>query len=97
MKAVELPQRFQLEVLAVSSRARDRIFVDAQGVEWEVYDESGNSAGLALDWDHLPQSNPGLIFVSRLDRRRIWPCPAGWEEFSDQKLSELCARAHSLL
>lgn len=92
-----LPQHYQFEERTVSSRARDRIFVDAHGVEWEVYDESGNSAGLALDWDHLPQSNPGLIFVSRVDRRRIWPSPAGWEKMSDQTLAELCARAHSLL
>ena len=67
-------------------------------MEWEVYDEGDSSMGLALDWDHLPQTvDPGLIFSSRLDRRRLWPCPPDWRARSDQQLLELMGRARSLL
>ena len=74
------------------------MIVDAQGVEWEVYDEQHSSIELALDWDHRPQlTDPGLIFLSRLDRRRLWPCPSDWRARSDQQLLELLGRARSLL
>jgi hypothetical protein len=75
-----------------------RIVVDAEGVEWEVYDEGEWSMGLALDWDHPPQlEDPGLIFSSRIDRRRLWPCPSEWRGFSDEQLLELVGRARSIL
>jgi hypothetical protein len=31
------------------------LLVDADGVEWEVYDESTWTIELALDWEFLPQ------------------------------------------
>lgn len=74
------------------------MIVDAQGVEWEVYDEQQSSIALALDWDHAPQlTNPGLLFMSRLDRRRLWPCPSDWRARSDEQLLELLERAKPLL
>ncbi|HTR79384.1 MAG TPA: hypothetical protein VMH39_14805 [Gemmatimonadaceae bacterium] len=73
------------------------MIVDERGVEWEVYDETW-SIRLALEWDHLPQvENPGLIFVSPLDRRRLWPCPNDWRTFSDAELIRLLEKARSVL
>ena len=67
-------------------------------MEWEVYDEQAASLELALDWDYRPQpTDPGLIFSSRLDRRRLWPAPPDWRACSDQQLLELLVRARSLL
>ncbi len=74
-----------------------RILVDADNVEWEVYDESQWDFRMALDWDMMPQlENPGLIFSSRVDRRRVWPAPADWKRMSDEQLLALCAGARSV-
>lgn len=74
-----------------------RLITDASGVEWEVYDESGFGMGMALDWDYMPQrENPGLIFNSRIDRRRLWPCPPNWRKLSDDQLLALAERAVSI-
>jgi hypothetical protein len=75
----------------------ERIFKDSTGLEWEVYDESHWNAALALAWDHPPQrDNPGLLFISSRDLRRLWPAPPGWETLTDEELEKLCARAASL-
>ncbi len=74
-----------------------RIITDENGIEWEVYDESAWSTDLVLDWDYLPQTeNPGLIFNSRIDRRRVWPCPQGWRIMTDAQLLALVLMATSL-
>lgn len=73
-----------------------RLFVDSTGVEWEVYDESQWTVSWALDWDYLPQENPGLIFDSALGRRRLFPCPPDWREVSANELEELLKRAATL-
>ncbi|HEU4990695.1 MAG: hypothetical protein KGL93_11835 [Gemmatimonadota bacterium] len=74
-----------------------RILVDGDKVEWEVYDESQWDYRMALDWDVLPQTeNPGLIFSSRIDRRRVWPAPANWRGMSDDQLLALCLNARSM-
>jgi hypothetical protein len=71
-----------------------RVFSDAEGVEWEVYDDSRSSIARALDWDHLPQGpRPGLIFTSRRGSRRISPAPPGWQTLNDDELRALCDRA----
>jgi hypothetical protein len=65
-----------------------------RGVEWEVFDESSWSLTLAMELDYLPQTqNPGLLFVSRSARRRLWPSPAGWDHLSQPELVELLDRA----
>ena len=75
-----------------------RIIIDTEGVEWEVYDEAAWGMGMALDWDYLPQSSdPGLIFNSNADRRRLWPCPPAWRLLSDAELLSLAGRAKSIL
>jgi hypothetical protein len=82
-----------------STPGRDpaRTVVDERGVEWEIYDESAWSIALALEWDYLPQiQNPGLIFVSRVDHRRLWPCPAGWFELEAPELARLIDQARSI-
>ena len=74
-----------------------RLFVDSNGVEWEVYDESRWTIAWALDWEYPPQvHNPGLLFDSSLGRRRLFPCPAGWESLSDAELETLLRTAISL-
>ena len=74
-----------------------RILVDRDRVEWEVYDESQWDFRMALEWDVLPQTeNPGLIFSSRIDRRRVWPAPANWQQLTDDQLLSLCANARSM-
>ena len=74
-----------------------RTFVDSQGVEWEVYDESDWGVRGLLDWDYLPQQgNPGLLFMSRADLRRLWPAPDGWQVMSDADLADQCVRALSV-
>jgi hypothetical protein len=74
-----------------------RIVMDPRGVEWEVYDESQWDYRLALDWDYLPQTtNPGLIFTSKIDRRRVWPAPTNWQRLTDDELLGLCATARSV-
>ena len=80
-----------------SPDGRPRLVVDGDGVEWEVYDDGTWSIELALDWEFLPQSErPGLIFSSRIDRRRLWPCPPGWRRLPDQQLLEILAHAKSI-
>ena len=77
--------------------SRPRLVVDERGVEWEIYDEATWSIELALDWEILPQTErPGLIFSSRRDRRRLWPCPANWKSLSNEELLGLLGRAKSL-
>ena len=79
------------------SSSRPRLLLDVSGVEWEVYDESRWSLELALDWEFLPQpTSPGLIFSSRIDRRRLWPCPEGWRDMPDPELLGVLERAKSI-
>ncbi|HVA58317.1 MAG: hypothetical protein WBQ26_12815 [Gemmatimonadaceae bacterium] len=74
-----------------------RILVDSDRIEWETYDESQWDFRMALDWGVLPQAeNPGLIFSSRIDRRRVWPAPANWQSMTDDQLLALCANARSM-
>ena len=71
-----------------------RLLVDSSGVEWEVYDESQWNVAWALDWEYPPQyENPGLLFDSSQGRRRVFPCPAGWQSLSDAELEEVLRRA----
>jgi hypothetical protein len=77
---------------------RARVLVDDAGTEWEVYDESTWSIELALEWEFLPQrENPGLIFASRIARRRLWPCPDDWRAMTDAQLADLLCRARQIL
>ena len=73
-----------------------RLFVDSSGVEWEVYDESRWTLTWALEADYQPQETPGLIFSSTSGRRRIFPCPSGWESLTDRQLLELLGAATPL-
>ena len=81
----------------VAMSTRERIFVDSRGIEWEVFDESEWNASLALAFDMpLPSANPGLLFVSSRDMRRLWPRPDGWREVGDAQLEAWCGGARSL-
>jgi len=80
-----------------SPEGRPRLIVDPLGTEWEVYDESRWTLELALEWELLPQTDdPGLIFSSAVDRRRLWPCPLDWAALSDEQLLELLDSARSV-
>jgi hypothetical protein len=77
-----------------SPDSRARTIVDDHGIEWEVYDEGTWSIQLALDWDMLPQTtNPGLLFVSDIERRRLWPCPDTGKAMADGDVLGLLVRA----
>jgi hypothetical protein len=79
-----------LERYPGSRSDRPRSLLDDRGIEWEVYDEREWSIALALDWSIQAQTeNPGLIFVSEIDRRRLWPCPSEWQRLSDADLLRL--------
>lgn len=81
-----------------SPEGRARMILDDRGTEWEVYDEATWSIELALEWDFLPQTeNPGLIFASRVGRKRLWPCPENWQALSDAELLELLGKAKQIV
>jgi hypothetical protein len=69
----------------------DRIIKDSSGLEWEVIDESALSdIARAFECDYAPQQrDPGLLFVSREGRRRLYPAPTDWRDLSDDALSGL--------
>jgi len=69
----------------------DRIIKDSSGLEWEVIDESALSdIARAFECDYAPQErDPGLLFVSREGRRRLYPAPSDWRQLSDDALSGL--------
>ncbi|GAC1650254.1 MAG: hypothetical protein NVS4B3_08750 [Gemmatimonadaceae bacterium] len=73
-----------------------RLLHDADGIEWEVYDEGVWNAALALIDFPVQRENPGLLFISSRDMRRIHPRPTDWSALSDDELVALCARAASL-
>ena len=75
----------------------ERCFTDSAGNEWEVFDERTDSPRRALECDYPVQSaDPGLVFVSRAGRKRLWPCPDDWHRLPDEALADLCARAAEL-
>ena len=69
----------------------DRIIKDSSGLEWEVIDESALSdIARAFECDYPAQErDPGLLFVSREGRRRLYPAPSDWRRMSDDALSTL--------
>ena len=75
----------------------DRVFRDSDGEEWEVYDEGVWNAALAMIDFPGQKDNPGLLFISSRDMRRVHPRPEGWSELSDADLTALCRTAASLL
>lgn len=78
--------------------AGSRLYTDAEGVEWEVYDDAQWSVARALEWDYLPQQDdPGLLFVSPRERRRLYPCPPEWRGMTDAQLDALCRKATPLI
>lgn len=75
----------------------ERSFRDSRGVEWDVFDERSASAMRALECDYPPPArDPGLLFVSSADQRRLWPAPADWKMLPSEELEMLCWRAASL-
>ena len=76
----------------------DRIIKDASGLEWEVIDESAaDDIGRAFECDYMPQqADPGLLFVSREGRRRVYPRPDDWRQLPDDALEALIAQARAL-
>ncbi|GAC1691341.1 MAG: hypothetical protein NVS9B3_09920 [Gemmatimonadaceae bacterium] len=74
-----------------------RVFRDGDGEEWEVYDEGIWNAALAMIDFPVHPDNPGLLFISSRDMRRVHPRPAGWDDLSDDDLAALCRSADSLL
>ena len=59
-----------------------RIFVDANGVEWEVSEVDGSKVPPA-------RGEPCLIFSSPGALRRVWNYPASWTGMSASELVDL--------
>ena len=75
----------------------ERSFRDSSGTDWDVFDERSSGPIRALECDYPPpEKDPGLVFVSRVGKRRLWPCPADWIALPDQELESLCFRAATL-
>lgn len=75
-----------------------RTFRDPEGREWQVWDvvpsreaEYGASSPKFLP----PEMAEGwLCFEAADEKRRLSPCPAGWEECDDAAIHALCQHAH---
>jgi hypothetical protein len=75
----------------------ERSFRDSRGVEWDVFDERSSGPMRALECDYPPPArDPGLVFVSGRDRRRLWPAPSDWKILPVEELEMLCWRARGL-
>ena len=65
-----------------SSPSRVRVFVDDEGVEWEVTEVSGKQVPAA-------RGERCLIFSSTVAIRRVWTYPEDWHRMSAQELLHL--------
>ncbi len=75
----------------------ERSFRDSSGTQWDVFDERSSGAMRALECDYpAPETDPGLVFVSHVERKRLWPCPADWKMLPAEELEMLCWRAAPL-
>ena len=75
----------------------ERSFLDSSGTEWDVFDERSAGPIRAIECDYPPpERDPGLVFVSRIGKRRLWPCPADWKQLPSEELEMLCWRAAPL-
>ncbi len=75
----------------------ERSFRDSSGTDWDVFDERSSGPMRALECDYpMPETDPGLVFVSRVAKKRLWPCPADWKMLPAEELEMLCWRAARL-
>ena len=75
-----------------------REFKDEKGTDWLVWDvyptnDGDRMADAPSVFPHREFSDGWLCFESKYEKRRVTPVPVGWEEFSEARLSELCASA----
>lgn len=74
-----------------------RTFRDPEGRDWQVWDvvpsreaEFGTRSAKFLP----PEMAEGwLCFEAADQKRRLSPCPTGWEEREDHEIRELCEHA----
>jgi hypothetical protein len=78
-------------------RMAHRIFTDASGVEWEVWDvhPSLSVDGVSAAGTLLSEEAAGgwLAFKCAQEKRRFYSPPEGWEELTDAQLAKLCHHA----
>lgn len=68
-----------------------RSFHDPHGVSWSVFAVHPSDPSF---FQVLTEYRDGwLVFVSATDRRRLAPCPAGWESRGEDSLIDLLAKA----
>jgi hypothetical protein len=76
-----------------------RVFVDAHGVEWQVWEVIPTLAVRELRYTpaHAPLPSEllagWLAFQTNVERRRLVPIPSEWESKSNTELMELLAQA----
>ena len=70
-----------------------RIFRDAAGVEWTVFEVRRNND--ESNWGYLPRGfrSGWLCFESSVGKRRLSPVPDGWKASEDDELERMLRRA----
>lgn len=78
-----------------SATSTHRLFVDRQGVAWDVwavYPEGRQSQLSALPGTF---QSGWLVFESMSEKRRLSPIPSDWQSVPQNELEQLCARAET--
>lgn len=70
-----------------------RIFHDADGLPWEVYEEEFVQSAVAHRDLPLPDAKVVLLFNNDTQTRELSPFPVNWRSLSDTDLSLLLAKA----
>jgi hypothetical protein len=68
-----------------------REFTDANGVLWKVWNTIPIATGVAGSMQH-----GWLTFASSVERRRLAPIPAGWEDAAPDRLCRYCDEAERM-
>lgn len=71
----------QIEISSDRDASRPRMYVDADGTRWQVYEQEFS------DYDR--RRGASLIFAAESAVRRVRDYPANWRELSDAELTAL--------
>lgn len=66
-----------------------RVFVDANGISWDVFGVLPPAGGKALARLPGPFQQGWLCFGAATEKRRLSPIPEGWEDASEEELLHL--------
>ena len=87
--------------LAPRDRMSHRMFTDALGLRWTVWDvpPCADANGMRVRGSHLcdEAAQGWLAFQCLRERRRFYMPPEGWETFTEPQLAILCHHAVRVL